>query len=114
MAQGIGDYHTKLESPAAPGFGALLRQWRVLRCLSHRGLARLANCDQSYISQLESGSRNPGHAMVTALVDALELTGAHRAMLYGSACLLERPLTDAQAASIAGWRDGFTRSTTAG
>ena len=110
MTQGIGAYHTRIESPAAPGFGERLRTWRKLRGLTRAHLARMIGGDPSSITRLESGSRpNPTRETVVALADALELTGAHRAMLFGSCRLLEHPLTDAQAAYLAGWNDSFTR-----
>lgn len=109
MAQGIGAYHTRIESPAAPGFGASLRYWRVLRGLTRKRLAVMADCNFSYISRLEAGFRNPDRETLIALADALDLTGAHRAKFLGSCMVLEHPLTDAQAAYLAGWRDGFTR-----
>jgi transcriptional regulator with XRE-family HTH domain len=96
-------------NPAAPGFGAMLRHWRLLRGLSMVRLAEMADMDYSSISRLESGSRpNPERETVTALADALELTGAHRVMLFGSAGFVEHPMTEAQASALAGWRDGFT------
>lgn len=108
MTQGLGDWHARIETPASPGFGERLRTWRQLRGLTRRALSRLIDCDQSYISRLESGSRNPERETVVALADALELTGAHRAMLFGSCRMLEQPLTDTQASYIAGWNDRFT------
>ena len=109
MAQGIGAYHARIESPAAPGFGERLRHWRVLRGLTRTQLSAMTELDKSYISRLESGSRTPDRGTVITLADALQLTGAHRTMLFGCLCLLERPITDSQATMLAGWNDSFTR-----
>lgn len=95
--------------PPADGFGALLRRWRLVRELSLEDLAHEAGLDRSMISRLETGSRVPSRPTMIALADALQLTGAHRAMFLGSLCVLEHPLTEAQASYLSGWRDGFTR-----
>ena len=106
MTQGIGAWHTAIESPAAPGFGARLRAWRVLRGLTRKHLARLIDCDPSTISRIESGSRpHPERETVIALADALELTGAHRLIFLSYANVIERPLTDAQAIWLTHYTD---------
>jgi transcriptional regulator with XRE-family HTH domain len=96
-------------NPAAPGFGTLLRHWRELRGLSMKRLAVLSGLDYSSVSRFESGTRKPERETVIALADALQLTGAHRVMFVGSANHLEHPLTESQAAYLAGWSDRFTR-----
>ena len=95
--------------PPSDGFGALLRRWRELRELSSNRLASRIGCDHSSISRWEHGSRVPDRINAIALADALNLTGAHRVTFLSYAGYLEHPLTEAQAAHLAGWRDGFTR-----
>jgi transcriptional regulator with XRE-family HTH domain len=95
--------------PPNPTFAALLRAWRELRGYSMWALAERADLTHGLISRFEAGKRQPSRATVVALADALGLTGAHRAMLFGSVCMTEHPLTESQAAAIAGWRDTFTR-----
>jgi transcriptional regulator with XRE-family HTH domain len=96
-------------NPAAPGFGTLLRHWRELRGLSMKRLAALSGLDYSSVSRFESGTRKPERETVIALADALQLTGAHRAVFLSVAGFIESPLTDAQASYLCGWSDRFTR-----
>jgi transcriptional regulator with XRE-family HTH domain len=94
--------------PPAEGFGALLRSWRELRGLSNSHLASRIGCDHSTVSRWEHGSRIPDRRNALALANALHLTGAHRATFLSHCGYIERPLTDAQASYLAGWRDGDT------
>ena len=95
--------------PASEGFGTLLRRWRYLRGFTQGQLSRMIDCDPAALSRWERGERIPNRESALALVDALQLTGPHRAMFLGSLCMTEHPLTESQASAIAGWRDGFTR-----
>jgi transcriptional regulator with XRE-family HTH domain len=105
----IHQQYIRNQRPPAEGFGHLLRHWRELRDLTLGDLARATGLDRSMISRLETGSRVPSRPTMIALADALALSGANRAMFLGSLCVLERPLTDAQASYLAGWTDSFTR-----
>lgn len=59
-------------TPAAPGFGALLRTTREARGLSQAQLAKRAGCDHTQISRMEAGTRNPYPDLVRRLATALE------------------------------------------
>lgn len=54
-------------------FGCLLKQLREKRLLSQSGLADLAECDHSYVSRLEAGSRMPTKEFIHRFVFAMEL-----------------------------------------
>jgi transcriptional regulator with XRE-family HTH domain len=68
------------------GFGALLKLIRAEQRVSQLGLARKVKCSQSYISQIESGSRHPpAPSFVAMLCDALSLGRAETSRLYEAA-----------------------------
>jgi transcriptional regulator with XRE-family HTH domain len=108
MTQGIGAYHSTIEPPAAPGFGAALRAMRLRGGMSRGQLARLTDCDRSTFSRIESGSRKASPEMVIHLADTFGLTGAMRCKFLSIGGVIETPLTDAQAAYLAGYNDRFT------
>ena len=92
--------------PASPGFGEQLRRWRFKRNLSQLRLAELVDCEISYISRLETGSRtSPSGEMAINLADALALIGAERVRFLSAAGVIEIQLTELQAALIAAWQD---------
>lgn len=55
-------------------FGAHLRQTRLDRNFSIRGLADEADIDFSYVLQLEKGIKNPTLLMLHKLANALEVS----------------------------------------
>jgi len=60
----------------AKRFGATLKYERQNRGLSQGDLARLAGIDQTAISRLESGIREPRLVTICSLANALEVTPA--------------------------------------
>lgn len=59
--------------PAAsePNIGSRLRHTRIMRGLTLKDLAEMADCTQSFISKLENGRVNPSFAMLHRLAGAL-------------------------------------------
>jgi transcriptional regulator with XRE-family HTH domain len=64
--------------PVNPGFGAVLRHWRVRRGRTQFELAAHAGFSQRHVSFLESGRSNPSRSTVVILADALEVPVAER------------------------------------
>lgn len=72
--------------PAAPGFGSLLRGYRMRAGLSMEGLARKARFhDHGVVWRIETGGRHPRRETVEAMADALALTTDERAKLVAAA-----------------------------
>lgn len=69
----------------AEGFGSVLAELRQARRLSQARLAEMAGFDHSYVSRLETGSRNPGRDSVVSLAEAMALPTDERARLLRSA-----------------------------
>ncbi|MBI2761270.1 MAG: helix-turn-helix domain-containing protein [Chloroflexi bacterium] len=69
----------------SPAFGRLLRDLRVARGVSQRGLARAAGVTPAYVSLIEQGRRGPEPAVVRALAGALALSAAETASLLHAA-----------------------------
>ncbi|HEY9175942.1 MAG TPA: helix-turn-helix transcriptional regulator [Verrucomicrobiae bacterium] len=62
--------------PILKSFGLSLRRWRESKDLTQERLAEKAGLDQTYISGIERGLRNPGIKNVARLAKALGLTTA--------------------------------------
>lgn len=62
-----------MPSPAARGFGPLLREWRRSRRLSQESLALEAEVSTRHLSFLETGRATPSRSMVLVLGSALDL-----------------------------------------
>jgi transcriptional regulator with XRE-family HTH domain len=69
----------------APGFGTLLRRWRLQRGLSQMALALDAEVSTRHLSWLESGKSQPSRAMVLRLAQRLDLPLRERNGLLGAA-----------------------------
>jgi tetratricopeptide (TPR) repeat protein/transcriptional regulator with XRE-family HTH domain len=68
-------------STPSPPFGELLKQYRRAAGLTQEMLAERAGYSTVYVSMLERGRRQPFHATIEALADALELAPVERAAL---------------------------------
>jgi len=55
-------------------FGSAIRTWRTRRGISQHELARRANLQRSYISDVERGTRNASLRSVKKLADALKVS----------------------------------------
>jgi len=55
-------------------FGMALRSWRTRRGISQHELARRANLQRSYISDVERGERNTSLQSIKKLADALNIS----------------------------------------
>jgi transcriptional regulator with XRE-family HTH domain len=77
----------------SPTFGRLLRDLRVARGVSQRGLARAAGVTPAYVSLIEQGRRGPEPGVVRALAGALALSAAETASLLHSAGYASAPST---------------------
>ena len=62
--------------PVLAAFGLRLRQQREAKDLTQERLAEKAGLDQTYISGIERGLRNPGIKNVVRLAKALGITTA--------------------------------------
>ena len=62
--------------PVLADFGLHLRQWREAKGLTQALLAKKANLDQTYISGIERGLRNPGIKNVARLAKGLGISTA--------------------------------------
>ena len=62
--------------PTLAAFGLSVRRNREKKDLTQEGLGEKANLDQTYISGIERGLRNPGIKNVAKLAKALGLTTA--------------------------------------
>ncbi len=62
--------------PVLASFGLRLRRWRESKAFTQEKLAERANLDQTYISGIERGLRNPGIKNVVRLAKALGVTTA--------------------------------------
>lgn len=62
--------------PTLAAFGMSLRRWREAKNLTQERLAEKADLDQTYISGIERGLRNPGIKNVVRLARALGITTA--------------------------------------
>jgi transcriptional regulator with XRE-family HTH domain len=69
----------------SPAFGRLLRDLRVARGVSQRGLARAAGVTSAYVSLIEQGRRGPESGVVRALAGALALSVTDTASLLHAA-----------------------------
>jgi transcriptional regulator with XRE-family HTH domain len=55
-------------------FGNAIRSWRTRRGLSQQELARRANLQRTYISDVERGARNSSLRSIKKLADALQIS----------------------------------------
>jgi transcriptional regulator with XRE-family HTH domain len=55
-------------------FGNAIRNWRTRRGLSQQELARRANLQRTYISDVERGARNSSLRSIKKLADALQIS----------------------------------------
>jgi transcriptional regulator with XRE-family HTH domain len=55
-------------------FGKAIRNWRTRRGLSQQELARRANLQRTYISDVERGARNTSLRSIKKLADALKVS----------------------------------------
>lgn len=55
-------------------FGGVLRKWRTRRGFTQHELARRANLQRSYISDVERGERNTSLQSIKKLADALNIS----------------------------------------
>lgn len=62
--------------PILAAFGLRLRRWREAKALTQEQLAEKADLDQTYISGIERGVRNPGIKNVVRLAKALGISTA--------------------------------------
>ena len=62
--------------PILASFGLSLRRWRENKSLTQECLAEKADLDQTYISGIERGVRNPGIKNVVRLAKALGIPTA--------------------------------------
>lgn len=62
--------------PILASFGLNLRHWRETKDLTQEQLAEIADLDQTYISGIERGVRNPGIRNVVRLARALGISTA--------------------------------------
>jgi transcriptional regulator with XRE-family HTH domain len=62
--------------PTLVAFGLSLRRWREAKSLTQERLAEKADLDQTYISGIERGLRNPGIKNVVRLARALGIPTA--------------------------------------
>jgi transcriptional regulator with XRE-family HTH domain len=69
----------------APGFGPLLRRWRLQRGMSQLALALDAEVSTRHLSWLESGKSQPSRAMVLRLARRLDLPLRERNVLLAAA-----------------------------
>jgi transcriptional regulator with XRE-family HTH domain len=65
---------TQVNDPAVPPIGARLREARVKRGLSVRGLARVIDVSPSLISQIETGKSSPSVSTLYAITNALQIS----------------------------------------
>ena len=69
-------------SPQLAALGAALRDARDARGLSQVDVARTLAVKQSYVSELETGARNPSFSTLLRLCDALDVELTELAALY--------------------------------
>ena len=63
-----------MNDPAVPPIGVRLREARVKRGLSVRGLARVVDVSPSLISQIETGKSSPSVSTLYAITNALHIS----------------------------------------
>lgn len=75
------------------GFGCVLRRIRLDCGYTQTSLAKLVECDHSYINRLEhpDGTRMPSRQMVDRIADALRCTDSERHSLLVSAGFVAMP-----------------------
>lgn len=79
-----------MKSVETPTFGSELRRLRTSRGLSQRQLVERIDCNHSYISRLEAGTRHPSLCAVERLSAALSVRATEEFRLHFAAGYVPR------------------------
>lgn len=110
--RGDGAKGGTVSGPALPPIGERLRQARLHRGMTVRGLARVVDVSASLISQIETGKSSPSVSTLYAITAALEISiedvfgdgegGGSRGRSNGTAAKAARAVPDLALAATAG------------